>query len=150
MQSGPEASTVEPTEKPLSDVVFFDGVCGLCNRLVQFLLREDHDRKFLFSPLQGETIKHIKGAKNAIGNNDTIVVLCASGPGGRLLVRSDAAIYIFSKLPRFRWLSRIGSLFPRFLRDMVYRLIAAIRYKLWGKSLRCRVATAQEIHRFIP
>src|ERR1700730_4700061 len=37
MQSGPEASTVEPTGKPLSDVVFFDGVCGLCNRLVQFL-----------------------------------------------------------------------------------------------------------------
>ncbi len=60
------------TEK--QPILFFDGVCGLCNRTVDFVLQEDRDRRFLFAPLQGETFKGKAG------------FLPATNPGGRAAV----------------------------------------------------------------
>src|ERR1700732_4045204 len=132
------------------DIIFFDGVCGLCNRTIDFVLREDRERLFLYSPLQGETFRSIKQAYPQTLNEDSIVVLRRAPEKKILLQKSDALIYIVDNLPRYRWLAAIGRMVPAPIRDAVYRLIAATRYRIWGKRDSCRLPTAAERARFLP
>src|ERR1700757_233690 len=63
-------------------IIFFDGVCGLCNRTVDFVLREDRDRNFLFSALQGETFQRIARDCPETMNVDSIFVYRPGPQGG--------------------------------------------------------------------
>jgi predicted DCC family thiol-disulfide oxidoreductase YuxK len=131
-------------------ILFFDGVCGLCDRTVDLVLREDRNHIFLFSPLQGETFKSVaQQHPKSVGAN-SIIVLCKAQSGEKLFMRSDAALYILSKLPRFHWLARIGYLVPVPIRDLFYRVIASTRYRIWGKRESCRMPTQAERARFLP
>jgi predicted DCC family thiol-disulfide oxidoreductase YuxK len=131
-------------------IIFFDGVCGLCNRTVDFVLREDRAENFLFSALQGETFKRIARDHPETMNVDSIFVYRPTPQGGQLLRRSNAVLYILERLPRFRWLARIGYLCPAPMRDFLYRLIAATRYRIWGRRDSCRLPTPEERRRFLP
>jgi predicted DCC family thiol-disulfide oxidoreductase YuxK len=132
------------------NIVFFDGVCGLCNRTVDFVLREDRERTFLYSPLQGETFRRIARDHPETLSADSIFVLKRGPETEILLQRSDAFLYILDNLPRYRWLARIGKRFPTRIRDAVYRLIAATRYRIWGRRDSCRLPTPEERTRFLP
>jgi predicted DCC family thiol-disulfide oxidoreductase YuxK len=132
------------------NIIFFDGLCGLCNRTVDFVLRTDRERNFLFSPLQGETFQRIARGHPETKNVDSIFVLRRSPEGEELLLRSDAILYILNKLPRFRWLGRLGYICPAPIRNLLYRLIAANRYPIWGKRDSCRLPTTEEKTRFLP
>ena len=131
-------------------ILFFDGVCGLCNRVVDFVLQEDRDQKFLFAPLQGETFKALVKDHPEASAVDSAFVLCYTAQGERLLMRSDAMFYILGQLPQFRWIARIGHFIPHPIRDAVYRLIASTRYRVWGKRDSCRLPTPEEEQRFLP
>jgi predicted DCC family thiol-disulfide oxidoreductase YuxK len=131
-------------------IIFFDGVCGLCNRTVDFVLSEDRERNFLFSPLQGETFKRIGRDHPETLGVDSIFVLRPDSEREELLQRSDAFLYILDKLPRFRWLARLGYLCPAPIRNFLYRLIAATRYRIWGRRDSCRLPTFEERTRFLP
>jgi predicted DCC family thiol-disulfide oxidoreductase YuxK len=132
------------------NIIFFDGVCGLCSRMVDFVLREDQERFFLYSPLQGETFRSIKRDHLETLNTDSIFVL-RRGPGKEVLLqKSDALIYIVDNLPRYRWLAMIGRVLPKLIRDAAYRAIAATRYRIWGKRDSCRIPNAEERSRFLP
>jgi predicted DCC family thiol-disulfide oxidoreductase YuxK len=131
-------------------IIFFDGVCGLCNRTVDFVLREDRDRNFLFSALQGETFQRIARDHPETMNVDSIFVYRSTPQGGQLLQRSNAVLYILDRLPRFRWLARIGYVCPAPIRNFCYRLIAATRYQIWGRRDSCRLPTPEENRRFLP
>ncbi|MGA8478514.1 MAG: DCC1-like thiol-disulfide oxidoreductase family protein [Chthoniobacterales bacterium] len=131
-------------------ILFFDGVCGLCNRAVDFVLREDRDQKFLFAPLQGETFKAFVKDHPEASAVDSAFVLCYTAQGEQLLMRSDAMFYILGQLPQFGWIARIGHFIPRPIRDAVYRLIASTRYRVWGKRDSCRLPTPEEEQRFLP
>jgi predicted DCC family thiol-disulfide oxidoreductase YuxK len=131
-------------------ILFFDGVCGLCNRAVDFVLQEDRDQKFLFAPLQGETFKALVKDHPEASAVDSAFVLCYTAQGEQLLMRSDAMFYILGQLPQFRWIARIGHFIPRPIRDAVYRLIASTRYRVWGKRDSCRLPTPEEKQRFLP
>jgi predicted DCC family thiol-disulfide oxidoreductase YuxK len=131
-------------------ILFFDGVCGLCNRAVDFVLQEDRDQKFLFAPLQGETFKALVKDHPEASAVDSAFVLCYTAQGEQLLMRSDAIFYIVGQLPQFRWIARIGHFIPRPIRDAVYRLIASTRYRVWGKRDSCRLPTPEEKQRFLP
>ena len=132
------------------NIIFFDGVCGLCSRMVDFVLREDQERFFLYSPLQGETFRSIERDHPETLNSDSIFVL-RRGPGKEVLLqKSDALIYIVDNLPRYRWLAMIGRVLPKLIRDAAYRAIAATRYRIWGKRDSCRIPNAEERSRFLP
>jgi predicted DCC family thiol-disulfide oxidoreductase YuxK len=132
------------------DIIFFDGVCGLCSRMVDFVLREDREGRFRYSPLQGETFRNIKLDHPETLNTDSIFVL-RGGPGKEtLLQKSDALIYIADNLPRYRWLAAIGRILPRPIRDSAYRVVASTRYRIWGKRDSCRIPTPEERARFLP
>jgi predicted DCC family thiol-disulfide oxidoreductase YuxK len=131
-------------------IIFFDGLCGLCNRTVDFVLSEDREQKFLFSPLQGETFQRIARDHPETRQVDSIFVLRRTPEGEELLQRSDAFLYILEKLPRFGWLARLGYICPAPIRNFLYRLIAATRYGIWGRRDLCRLPTSEEKKRFLP
>jgi predicted DCC family thiol-disulfide oxidoreductase YuxK len=131
-------------------IIFFDGVCGLCNRTVDFVLQEDRDQKFLFAPLQGETFKTVVKDHPEAATVDSLFVLHYDAQAEQLLVRSEAMFYILSQLPKSRWMAQIGYLIPPPIRDSVYRLIAATRYRIWGKRDSCRLPTSDEAAQFLP
>jgi predicted DCC family thiol-disulfide oxidoreductase YuxK len=132
------------------NIVFFDGVCGLCNRAVDFVLREDREGIFLYSPLQGETFRRIARDHPETLNADSIFVLKRDPQKERLLQRSDAILYILGNLPKYHWLARMVQIFPAPVRDTFYRLVAARRYRIWGKRDSCRLPTPEERSRFLP
>jgi predicted DCC family thiol-disulfide oxidoreductase YuxK len=131
------------------DIIFFDGICGLCNRTVDFVLREDREENFLYSPLQGETFKCLTRNHPEALNADSIFVL-RRGQKEILLQRSDAFLYILENLPRYRGLALIGKRFPKRIRDSLYRLIAATRYRIWGQLDSCRIPSPEEKAKFLP
>ena len=59
-----------------SHLVFYDGDCGLCDRIVQFLLKEDKQQRFVFAPLQGETAsKYLKNLPAEIRFTDSLILI---------------------------------------------------------------------------
>ena len=132
-----------PPERP---VIFFDGICNLCNRVVQFIIK--HDRgQFRFASLQSvagskllERIKKKKGYKP-----DSIVLLHK----GVYYIKSDAALKIGTLLKGGWQLLGAGYIFPRFVRDFIYDSIAKLRYKLFGKRNECMIPTPELRSRFI-
>jgi len=133
-----------------TSILFFDGVCGLCNKTVDFVLQADRNRVFLYSPLQGQTFRQIGKDHPEVENLDSIIVLSSESGAEELLHRSDAILFILEHLPGYRWLARVGRLVPRPVRDSMYRLVAATRYRIWGKRDSCRLPSQDEITRFLP
>ncbi len=124
-------------------VVFFDGVCGLCNRMVDLLLAIDGEGRIRFSPLQGELAAE-QLAESVRTDTDSIVYLRE----GELYLRSNAVLWICRDLGRPWALAWIFIFLPRFLRDFLYDAVARNRYRLFGKRDTCRVPTPEERARF--
>ena len=136
--------------QPITEILFYDGHCGLCHRTVLFVLK--HDRSgdaFRFAPLQGETFLARVPAERRAGLPDSVVVLKADG---KLLVRSDAVIHILRRLGGgWGTLAEILWIFPRALRDAVYNVVARVRYRVFGKREElCPVMPRELRARFDP
>jgi predicted DCC family thiol-disulfide oxidoreductase YuxK len=128
-------------------IVLYDGVCGLCDRSVQFLLRVDRERALRYAPLQGPTAEALRRRHPEIPVDlDTVVFV----DDGRVYLRSRAFIQLARYLPRpWRWLHAFRVV-PRALADLVYRGVARVRYRIWGKLDACRVPGASERPLFLP
>ena len=127
-------------------VVYFDGVCGLCNASVDFFMKRDRAGIFLFAPLQGET------AKARLDPRDTQNLgSVALQVGGKTYRHSSAVSRMLWRLGGF-W-SFVGAmlwLIPWPIRHLGYKLVARFRYRLFGKKESCRMPTPQERGRFLP
>lgn len=127
-------------------VVLYDGECGLCHRSVQFLLARDRGRLW-YAPLQGETAQRLRAVHREIPATLESVVLV---DGGRAYLRSKAFLHLAKYLPApWRWAYHLRWL-PAFPLDLGYRLIARIRYRVWGKLDACRVPTTDERAHLLP
>ena len=114
-------------------VIMFDGVCTLCNRLVSFVIRKDPERVFLFASLQSDAARNLLEG-STLGNIDSLVLKTAEG----VYTRSTAALKIAERLYPLRILAKLLLHVPTILRDPVYDLIARNRYKMFGKDDRCQ------------
>ena len=126
-------------------IVFFDGVCNLCNEAVDRIITNDYKKQLKVAPLQGETAARylnsyqIKSLGSIIFYED-----------GEIFEKSTAALKIARYLD-YPW--GVFSLFiviPAFIRDPIYNLIAKNRYKLFGKKDSCRLPTKEETEHFLP
>lgn len=127
-------------------IVFYDGDCGLCARTVQVVLRHDKNGIFRFAPLQGETASELIGPPEGDPDAWTFVLLDETG----VYDRSTGALRIFKRV-RWGWfLPTLGLWVPRFLRDWVYRVVAKIRYRVWGRADTCPLPTKSQMTRFMP
>ena len=129
-------------------ILFFDGVCGLCNRSVDFAMSRDSEGKLLYSPLQGETARELLTEQDR-ENIDTVVFRSADGSG--VYRRSAAAVRVLWLLG-FPW-NLCGWLLwviPLPIRNVGYRLVSWSRYRLFGKHETCRMPTPEERNRILP
>lgn len=127
-------------------VVLFDGVCNLCNRSVQFIIRRDKKKQFLFASLQGKTGQEVLKKFDLPANDfNSFIVL----EGDKIYTRSTAALRMFKKLSG-GWKIFYGFIIlPRFMRDALYNLIAKNRYKWYGKRDECMMPTPELKERFL-
>ena len=130
----------------MDNIIFFDGVCNLCNSSVNRLIKKDMKKVFKFASLQSEFAmsfvpQHLINHKNL----DTILVYKA----GEFYDRSNAVLTICKTLGGVFNLFLIGYLVPRFIRDGLYRLVANNRYKWFGKKDQCMVPTDDLKERFL-
>lgn len=136
----------EPQRGATRPVVFFDGVCGLCNRFVDFVLPRDRRETFRFAPLQGETAREMLRGDDAQSLN-SVVLRTGSGE----YRHSSAVVRILWGLGGV-WKVAAALLWvvPAPLRDVGYRLVARNRYRLFGRKEACRMPSAEERRRFLP
>lgn len=140
----PEANLQDPL--CAHPIIFYDGVCGLCDGLVQFVMRRDRAGIFRFAPLQGAIAAQILPAhgKNP-GDLESLYVLA----GGRVRERADAVLHVLRLLGLpCSALSVIG-LLPRPVLDLGYRLVARYRYRLFGRYEACPLPDPQLRDRFL-
>jgi predicted DCC family thiol-disulfide oxidoreductase YuxK len=132
-------------------LVLYDGVCSLCSRLLQVLLRHDHGGVFSFASLQsalGQSMVQRSGGNP--GELTSFYVLadyqtCTS----RVFTRSDAALFVASELGWPWKAARLMGGVPKGIRDLVYDVVARSRYRVFGRYDRCLVPRPEFRNRFI-
>lgn len=128
-----------------SPVLFFDGVCGLCNHVVDFVLRHDRHGTIRVAPLQGSTAQQ-RLSDHDRTRLDSVVLL----EGNRITRRSTAVVRLLM-LTGGPWkvVAWMLWIIPRPLRDVGYRAVAAVRYRLFGRKESCRIPSPEERERFL-
>ncbi len=133
-------------------VLLYDGVCGLCNRLVQFILRRDNEAVFRFASLQSAFAGSVLARHNLNPDElDTVyVVLNHALPGETLLARSDAVIFVLKQLGGLSaFAAALFQLLPARCRDWGYRVVARNRYRIFGRFETCSLPNPQNRDRFL-
>jgi predicted DCC family thiol-disulfide oxidoreductase YuxK len=125
---------------PSNPIILYDGICGLCNRLVQFVLKRDRQHVFRFASLQSDPAHRMLSSHGADPSDlDTMyVMLDYQQPTERLLKRSEAVVFILCRLGGI-WggVGLMAKLLPRFFRDFAYNQVAKRRYRFFGKYDSC-------------
>lgn len=123
-------------------VLFYDGVCGLCDRSVQFVLRHDKRRQFRFATLQSDLAFQTLGAGHSY---DSLILY----EQGKITYRSTAALRILKILGGGWSILYALMIVPPFIRNGVYDMVARNRYKWFGKLDACRIPTSEEKAQFL-
>src|SRR6185503_10744355 len=119
--------------------------------LVQFVLKRDQRDHFRFASLQSDMAsttlqRHDRDPRDL----DTVYVVVDYGqPTERLLARSDAILFLLDRLGGVWKLAALGKVFPRVLRDGVYKLVATNRYRVFGKYESCMLPEPQHRGKFL-
>lgn len=128
-----------------SPILFFDGVCGLCNKAVDFSLSHQKNASLRYAPLQGETAQKLL-PESLTKDLNTLVLWTPKG----VKTESDAVLILASHFRApWNWLAALR-IVPRFLRNGVYRMIAKNRYRIFGKKDTCRLPSLAEKELFLP
>lgn len=128
-------------------IILFDGVCNLCNGLIQFIIPRDPKGIFVFAPLQSETAKSILKEKSDLNPHqmDSVVVFS----NGKVFQKSRAAMEIFNQL-NYPWkLLILGKFLPLSFTDWIYDFVGRHRYKWFGKQEQCMIPRPEIMSRFL-
>jgi predicted DCC family thiol-disulfide oxidoreductase YuxK len=131
-------------------LLLYDGACGFCASVVQFILEHDRRGTLRFASLQGTVGRAIVAASAELEGVDSVVWVerDQGAPTDRLLIRSDAALRIARYLGGHFHLLRPGWIVPRPLRDWTYDLVARHRHRLVSAET-CVIPTAEQRARFV-
>lgn len=140
------SGTVATHPEPEPPIIFFDGVCGLCNRFVDAVLRADRKGVFRFAPLQGETAKALLTPLPDDDRTWSVIYRDAQGT----FRESEAVLRVLWRLGGWWKVLAVLQCVPRPIRDSVYRMVARNRYRWFGKRAACRLPTPEERARFLP
>ena len=138
-------NTDNQTDLKNKKIIFFDGVCHLCNSFVDTVVSLDRSHVFQFAPFQGETAKALLNDQDR-NSLETVIYFEAGVP----YRKSSAVIKILTKLGGPYKLLNLGWIIPRFLRDAMYGFVAKNRYAWFGKEETCRIPTPEERSYLLP
>jgi predicted DCC family thiol-disulfide oxidoreductase YuxK len=131
-------------------IVLFDGVCGFCHAGVRWVAARDPSARFRFAPLQGETAALLRARHPEIPEaSETLVLVEREAGAERVTLRSRAVLRVLAELDtRWRYVSLLRRL-PAVLTDPAYRVVAALRYRLFGRLESCPLPSPEERARFL-
>ena len=142
-------------------ILLYDGMCGLCNRMVRLVLKRDRDGIFRFASLQSPLAAGILAAHGVAPSSlDTFYLVLNHDPvkpaererppRELLLVRSDAVLFVLKNLHGI-WTvtATVLRVIPRPIRDWVYRLLARHRYRIFGLYATCPMPEEDLRDRFL-
>lgn len=144
MTTTPDPDQHLPADTP---IVLFDGVCNLCNGWVRFIINHDTDGDIRFAPLQsaiGQAL--IRAIGEDTSSIDSIVVIHKRTAYTRTRAIGHILTHLDGHWPLF---GSVLSIVPTILADSVYRLIARIRYTVFGKRNTCMIPTDETKDRFL-
>ncbi|MFM7726205.1 MAG: thiol-disulfide oxidoreductase DCC family protein [Flavobacteriales bacterium] len=125
-------------------IVFYDGECGFCNRIVQQLLEVDKNRLLYFAPLQGSTASSILPSEFTRELSSMVYYR-----KGKIMVRSAAAIWVLSDCAWYAKPIMIALLVPRDVRDGIYNWVAKNRHRITQRAPSCRLPDPIDRIRFL-
>ncbi len=115
----------------MQTVVFFDGMCNLCNSTVKFIIKRDSKNRFKFAALQSAYAqKALSDFRIDLLSPNSFVLL----QNGKIYQKSTAALKVAKQLSGLWFLLYVFIFVPRVVRDFVYGFIAQNRYKWFGKT----------------
>ncbi len=126
-------------------ILFYDGVCNLCNSWVKLVLRKEKRPVLTFAALQSEAGEAIKTSFGDKPIPDSLILY----EGGKVYVKSSAALHLVKYLRRGWPLLVVLFIFPKFLRNWVYDTIARNRYRWFGQKDECMIPSPETRKRFL-
>lgn len=125
------------------EIIIYDGICVLCNYFIRFILKKDTKAHFKVTNLQSDFTK--KEYPEILAVDSVAVIL----EDGKILQKSKAVYYILQKVKILFFLRILIYIFPTFFSNIVYDIIALIRYKLFGKYPHCPILKGDLKNRII-
>ena len=126
-------------------IIFYDGLCAMCNRFIRILITLDKKEKFLLAPLQGKNGKILqKKFSKELKGIDSVIFY-----NKKVYTKSSAVITILSELGGIYKLAYIFNIIPSFISDSIYDYIARNRFQWFGKLDKCPMPEKKNISRFL-
>lgn len=140
---------MKPKQNTIEDpIIFYDGVCVFCNNSVNFILKRDKMKMFLFAPLQGDfAVEFLKNKNLPNPLPDSIILF--DPDKNKFHFESTAALNIAGSLSGLWKVLIVFLIVPKPIRDFFYRIIARNRYKWFGKHDSCLVPNKEVKERFL-
>lgn len=125
-------------------ILFYDGHCNLCHRMVRLVVKRDKQGILFLAPLQGETAKR-RLSREMVGA-DTVVLL----DRGQVYLKSQAVFRVLKKMGFPYSIGAVLGILPGKLCDWGYDIIARNRYRWWGRKEVCEIPSRMDLARFLP
>lgn len=127
-------------------VILFDGTCAFCERMVIFIAKRDPAGYFRFGASQTPEAAALLAPYGLTRDTARSIILLENG---QAYLRSTASLRIAAHLS-FPWsLGRVFLIVPTPIRDAIYRVVAAIRHRLAGRSNACEIPPPEIRRRLI-
>ncbi|RSK29222.1 thiol-disulfide oxidoreductase DCC family protein [Bacillus sp. HMF5848] len=127
-------------------IILFDGVCNLCEGIVQFIIRHDKKAVFRFASLQSNIGRSLLKKHNLpVDDLDSFVLIV----NNQAYIKSTAALKLALWLGGGWRLAYVGIMLPSVIRNRMYDFVARNRYKWFGRKQACMMPTPEIKLRFL-
>jgi len=131
-----------------SHLIVYDGVCGICNAGIQFVIKNNHNKIIKFAQVTSSTTQQLLSKLNITTEDALNRFIYIEDK--QIYRASTAALKIAAHLQfPFPLLGQLGFLIPTIIRDFLYDIIAKNRYQWFGKYDTCMRPSSQIMDRFI-